>query len=74
MAAVLTELRPTVHDPIGVGDEDYVYYEFDELVDHSARLQNERGMAAQLDGAPPGPAHRDGSSDLWATALLEKSS
>jgi len=74
VAAVLTEFRPTVHDPIDVGDEAFVFYEFDELVDHATRLQNERGMASQLDDATPGPAHRDGSSDLWATAVLEKSS
>lgn len=73
MGAVLAEFRPTVHDPIDVGDEAFVVYEFDELVSYATRLKNERAVGPRLDDATLGPAHRNGSSNLWATAILEKS-
>jgi hypothetical protein len=74
VAAVLAMLRPAVHDPIGRSAEAFVFHEFDELVDHAARLQNECGAAAQLGNATPGPTHRHSGSDQRTTAMPEKSS
>jgi hypothetical protein len=55
-----------------VGPDRFAYHDFDDLVEQATRPLSERGLTEQFCEAAGHRAHRDHTSDLRVTTILDR--